>query len=50
MLNKSVKVDNRKEAPYGRIVETTIGGIFMPRSYRHISNYEKNIRIEKEWI
>ena len=28
---------------YGRIKETTIGGFFMPRSYRHISQYEDEI-------
>ena len=40
-------MDNRKKGnPYGRIKETTIGGIFMPRSYRHISDYEIEI-IEK---
>lgn len=26
---------------YGRIKETTIGGIFMLRSYGHIKEYEK---------
>ena len=34
---------NRKKAPYGRIKITTIGEIFMPRSYQHISEYEKEI-------
>ena len=34
-------MDNRKKSPLD--VEYTSGGIFMPRSYRHISNYEKEI-------
>ena len=29
--------------PYGRIKETTIGGIIMPREYRNICQYEKEI-------
>jgi len=33
----------KKRAPYGRIKETTIGGFCMPREYRHISQYEKEI-------
>ena len=33
----------KKRAPYGRIKETTIGGFCMPRKYRHISQYEKEI-------
>ena len=33
----------KKIPSYGRIKETTIGGIFMPRSYRHIQQYEKEI-------
>ena len=33
----------KKETSYGRIKETTIGGFFMPRSYRHISQYEDEI-------
>ena len=33
----------KKTPSYGRIKETTIGGIFMPRSYRHIQQYEKEI-------
>ena len=33
----------KKTPSYGRIKETTIGGIFMPRSYRHIKQYEKEI-------
>ena len=33
----------KKIAPYGRIKETTIGGFCMPREYRHISQYEKEI-------
>ena len=32
-----------KKPPYGRIKETTVGGIFMPREYRHISQYAKEI-------
>jgi len=35
-------------APYGRIEETTIGGIFMPREYKHIKEYEKEILELKE--
>ena len=34
-------MDNRKRASYGII--KTIGGIFMPRSYRHMQDYEKEI-------
>ena len=35
-------MDNRKKrASYGII--KTIGGIFMPRSYRHMQDYEKEI-------
>ena len=33
----------KKRASYGRIKETTIGGFVMPRSYRHIKEYEKEI-------
>ena len=33
----------KKTASYGRIKETTIGGIFMPRNYRHVQDYEKEI-------
>ena len=33
----------KKTASYGRIKETTIGGNFMPRNYRHIQEYEKEI-------
>ena len=33
----------KKTASYGRIKETTIGGIFMPRNYRHIQDQEKEI-------
>ena len=32
-----------KRASYGRIKEGTIGGIFMPRNYRHIQEYEREI-------
>ena len=44
-----VKTDNRKNPP--PMVElkiSTIGGIFMPRSYRHIKDYEKEILELKE--
>ena len=34
-------MDNKKRASYGII--KTIGGIFMPRSYRHMQDYEKEI-------
>ena len=37
------KTDNVKKASYGRIKETTIGGVFMHREYRHIKQYEKEI-------
>lgn len=30
---------------YGRIKETTIGGYFISRSYRHISQYENEIAV-----
>ena len=33
----------KKTASYGRIKETTIGGFFMPREYRHIKQYENEI-------
>ena len=43
-MNRSVKNGHRKKhTSYGRIKETTIGGMFMPRSYRHIKQYEKEI-------
>ena len=32
-----------KKASYGRIKGTTIGGFVMPREYRHIKDYEKEI-------
>ena len=32
-----------KRVYYGRIKEGTIGGIFMPRNYRHIQEYEREI-------
>ena len=32
-----------KKASYGRIKETTIGGFVMPREYRHIKDYEREI-------
>ena len=38
---RPVKMDNKKRASYGII--KTIGGIFMPRSYRHMQDYEKEI-------
>ena len=38
-----MKNENKKRASYGRIKETTIGGIFIPREYRHISLYEEEI-------
>ena len=47
-MNKSVKKRTiEKRASYGRIKETTIGGIFMSRRYRHIKEYEKNNEIER---
>ena len=33
----------KKRASYGRIKETTIGGFVMPREYKHIKDYEKEI-------
>ena len=43
-LHKSVKNGQlKKRASYGRIDISTIGGLFMPRGYRHIQNYEKEI-------
>ena len=48
-MNRSSKNGQYKKAPlYGRIKETTIWGIFMPRSYRHISYYEREIVELKE--
>ena len=42
-MHKSVKNGQLKKTPsYGRI-KNTIGGIFMPRSYRHIKEYENEI-------
>ena len=32
-----------KKASFGRIKETTIGGFVMPREYRHIKDYEREI-------
>ena len=32
-----------KKASYGRIKQTTIGGFVMPREYKHIKDYEKEI-------
>ena len=37
-----------KKPPYGRIKETTIGGFCMPRKYRHIQQYEKELLELKE--
>ena len=43
-MHKSVKNGQlKKETSYGRIKETTIGGFFMPRNYRHIKEYELEI-------
>ena len=43
-MHKSVKNGQLKiETSYGRIKESTIGGIFMPRNYRHIKEYELEI-------
>ena len=33
----------KKRASYDRIEKAIIGGVFMPRSYRHIKGYEKEI-------
>jgi len=41
----------KKRTSYGRIKETTIGGNFMPRSYRHIKDYEEEIvELKKQGI
>ena len=38
-----------KRASYGRMKGTTIGGFVMPRSYRHIKDYEHEIeQLRKE--
>ena len=37
-----------KKTSYGRMKETTIGGFFMARSYRHIKEYETEIFSLKE--
>ena len=43
-MHKSVKNGQlKKETSYGRIKETTIGGFFMAREYRHIKQYENEI-------
>ena len=43
-MHKSVKNRQLKKTPsYGRIDISTIGGIFMPREYRHIEQYAKEI-------
>ena len=41
-----VKTVNRKRTSYGRIKETTIGGIFIHRSYRHIKDYKKYLNLK----
>lgn len=41
----------KKSTSYGRIIKTTIGGIFMPREYRHIKEYETEIlRLKAEGL
>ena len=48
-MHRSVKNGHRKNTPsYGRIKTSTIGGIFMPRNYRHIMQYEKEMMRLKE--
>ena len=49
-VNKSVKNGHLKKTPsYGRIEISTIGGIFMPRKYRHIEQYtEEILRLKTE--
>ena len=43
-MHRSVKNGHRKNTPsYGRIKISTIGGIFMPRNYKHIMQYEKEM-------
>ena len=43
-MHKSIKNGQLKKTPsYGRIDISTIGGIFMPREYRHIEQYEMEI-------
>ena len=43
-MNRSGKNGQlKKDTPYGRIKETTIGGFFMPREYRHIKMFENEI-------
>ena len=37
-----------KKTPSYGIIKKTIGGIFMPREYRHIKQYEKEIFSLKE--
>ena len=42
-------MDNRKKNPLD--VEYTSRGNFLPRSYKHISNYEKEIlELKSEWL
>ena len=43
MHKSSEKRTIEKITPYGRIKITIIGGIFMPRSYRNIKEYELEI-------
>ena len=49
-MHKSVKNGQLKKTPsYGRIETSTIGGIFMPREYRHIEQYaEEILRLKAE--
>ena len=49
-MHKSVKNGQLKKTPsYGRIKTSTIGGIFMPREYRHIEQYaEEILRLKSE--
>ena len=37
-----------KKTSYGRIKETTMGGFFMARSYRHIKEYELELKELRE--
>jgi hypothetical protein len=49
-VHKAVKNGHLKKTPsYGRIEISTIGGIFMPRTYRHIEQYaEEILRLKAE--
>lgn len=43
-MHKSNKTGQwKKETSYDRTKTSIIGGIFMPRSYRHIQEYKKEI-------